>query len=679
MSELQPERNIPFVPPHAPVPDSRGPSDWDMKHEDPIYNPESMTGPPNRAWYPNGPEGTHAFNTDLDRFNHYNLVSGAEPIRTQYPRGPQGTRDYVRDRSDWLMYQQERQARERDTRTNANSSSSVFSGSPSQKRKRKPSAYSRPSILKSPAAPAKRSRPSTQGTKRSSSSTSAPSAKRSLSGRLTSSSTSTTPSLAAIRSAFNRGLISAQQANDFNVVRHAMSSRSYGTKRSNYGGNKTAASTIKRLMKSVYNPKRPKGSGSSANSSFSGRRSAGSVYNQRGYGAGSSLYGRSYSRGRSAGSSLYRNAANAGGSIASNGVVGGAPTIISTGTSPITIRKREFVGDIQTQTAGLFLPAATINLNPGSYDTSSKGHPFNWIQGIAHHYDLYRWKKLVFTYKSTSGTSIGSQANMGSCLMAVQLDSSDAAFASKADLLNAGLAADGAPYQTFSMDVLKRPVTAKLPLNWLYVRNTDQVTTPGVGGADVRFFDIGRFSLYLDRTSAAGGQVLGELWVDYEIELCVPTAKGIKTLASAHFENAAYTSQASSGTAGLIAASTNHPSIVANTFVNTRGIQLYAPGKYLFTIHAVQTAGVGTFATLVVGDIILSADVVLETDYFNNATGFIHSFSAAAGTGHSVVQFVVTKTGQDTTGDVGVTLPITVPVTAGTNTVSVVQLMDSQE
>lgn len=197
-------------------------------------------------------------------------------------------------------------------------------------------------------------------------------------------------------------------------------------------------------------------------------------------------------------------------------------TILDGGMSPpqivnsvadggVIVRHREYLGDIN----------ATINftidnypLNPGMEKT------FPWLSSIANSFEEYKWRGMIFEFKSESSDSILSTATssaLGSVMMATQYNALSPAFPDKRQMENYEFATASKPSCSFIHPIeCKGSVT---PLTKLYVRNG--APPPN---ADLRLFDLGNFYIATQGMQAASG-VCGELWCSYEVELYKPKSQ----------------------------------------------------------------------------------------------------------------------------------------------------------
>jgi hypothetical protein len=205
------------------------------------------------------------------------------------------------------------------------------------------------------------------------------------------------------------------------------------------------------------------------------------------------------------------------------------PAMHSTDES-VVFRHREYLGDVNATAA---FSARYFPINPGMFNT------FPYLAGIASNFQQYRFKGLVFEFKSTSAVALSSATNtsMGSVMLAVQYDPNSTAFLNKEQLLNEMWATDGRPCDNLVLPVECSPkLTGQ---NLYYTRST--------AATDLRDTDLGTLCI-----ATYGSQVtnnVGELWASYEVELLKPSAVDISgiNIPSAYYKRSDQTSAAPLG------------------------------------------------------------------------------------------------------------------------------------
>lgn len=165
------------------------------------------------------------------------------------------------------------------------------------------------------------------------------------------------------------------------------------------------------------------------------------------------------------------------------------------------IRHMEYIGNVST--IGSSFNGVVYSINPGLSQT------FPWLSSLAQSFDRYRFHKLRFIYRATSADALNNtNTALGVVVMTVQYDVYDTAFTSKVQMeTNAGTHS-GPPSANGMCNVACK--RAEL----MYVRNISEAS------GDLRLADIGNLTLATSGQQAACQ--IGELWVEYDVELHQP-------------------------------------------------------------------------------------------------------------------------------------------------------------
>lgn len=175
------------------------------------------------------------------------------------------------------------------------------------------------------------------------------------------------------------------------------------------------------------------------------------------------------------------------------------------------VRHREYLGDMSACTT------FTVNsypLNPGMAVT------FPWLSTIADAFEEYRFRGLIFEFKSLSSDSVLSSSTssaLGSVIMATEYNAAYAQanpFPDKITMENHFYANSSKPSCDFY-----HPIECKNSLDaqtHLYVR-----TGAVPSGQDQRLYDLGITQAACVGMQAASG-VCGEIWCSYEVEFFKP-------------------------------------------------------------------------------------------------------------------------------------------------------------
>jgi len=182
-------------------------------------------------------------------------------------------------------------------------------------------------------------------------------------------------------------------------------------------------------------------------------------------------------------------------------------TINSGGT---IVRHREYIADIVSTSA--FTVQQNLPLNPGL------AAPFPWLFQVADAYEEFRWRGMIFEFKSMASDNVLSSSPntaLGSVVMATEYNVLNPPFPDKLHMENYEFANSSKPSCSFIHPIeCKASVT---PVSKLFVRAGPPPST----NADLRLYDLGNFQLATVGIPGTGG-VIGELWVTYEVEFFKP-------------------------------------------------------------------------------------------------------------------------------------------------------------
>jgi len=193
----------------------------------------------------------------------------------------------------------------------------------------------------------------------------------------------------------------------------------------------------------------------------------------------------------------------------------GAPKITHHADGMITVSHREFVTDILTDTSNLFA-YETFNMNPTDSIT------FPWLSALAIRYESFRFKKCLVLYEPMSGTSTD-----GKAIIAVDYDSKDdTTFTTKSQMMNWYRSKSSSFWQKFEHVSLVSDLQRVGPWRFVNESSTLDSVTDRLSSAG---------NIYVATTSTSAASVVtvgpppvfttvpvGELYVDYEIELKTP-------------------------------------------------------------------------------------------------------------------------------------------------------------
>lgn len=321
-------------------------------------------------------------------------------------------------------------------------------------------------------------------------------------------------------------------------------------------------------------------------------------------------------------------------SIAQNSLMKGGmsmPQIINSSKSGgVVVRHCEYIGEVRATTD--FTPVK-YPLNPGLRSS------FPWLSQIAVNFDQYRWRGVIFGFKSTSSDSVlstNASTSLGSVNLATDYDASDAPFINKREMLNTMFANSTKP----SCNLL-HPIECKTtlsPMRLQYVR----------GGAnppntDIKMYDLGNFYVATEgMQNIVLTQSVGELWVTYEVEFYKQQVQPV-----AYSDNFKIYNQ--TAPAWLGTGDNNHRADPRNSIggrINTGGDSYLFPatamgGKYLCT-YTCFGAAAAVLGSAVTGTVVTGGTLF---DIWNaTSTTVLQAPGPAATSAQMMVEFVVNVT-----------------------------------
>lgn len=174
----------------------------------------------------------------------------------------------------------------------------------------------------------------------------------------------------------------------------------------------------------------------------------------------------------------------------------------------VVIRHREYLGNVFCGSGGVF-DIASYPLNPAMAQT------YPWLSQVAANFASYSWDGMIFEFKSTSANAVASGSGdiaLGSVIMATEYDSAQAVFQSKAEMLAYQYSTSCKPAVS-NIHAIECARTQSV-LSDMYTR-----TGPPPSNADIRMYDLGRFSIATQGFQSATPIIIGELWVTYQVSL----------------------------------------------------------------------------------------------------------------------------------------------------------------
>lgn len=243
----------------------------------------------------------------------------------------------------------------------------------------------------------------------------------------------------------------------------------------------------------------------------------------------------------------------------------------------VVIRHKEFVGEIRGSTN--FQISQSFVLNPGMSAS------FPWLSAVANSFQEYRIKGMVYHYVPSSGSIASANPALGTVMIQTSYRSTDTTPPNKMEMLNEYNASESVPSESFCHPVECDP--KENPFNVQYVRSRD------VPAGDNRLlYDLG-----VTHVAVAGqqtsGNVLGDLWVTYEVELKKPLVSSNVTSDQVFWSSeGAYVGALTIGGAGqdiYLSNVTGYPIVRGTANVSLTGRTMNFPigirGKFMLVGH----------------------------------------------------------------------------------------------
>lgn len=172
-----------------------------------------------------------------------------------------------------------------------------------------------------------------------------------------------------------------------------------------------------------------------------------------------------------------------------------------------TVSHSEMIGNLNSQAVNSFQLLKRLRVNPGSSAT------FPWLSRMAPNYEMFRFHKLHFRFETRSPTTLG-----GALIMSPEYDAADGTAGSDTEqsLYNNRGSVDDAVWKQI---VLKLETSS---LNKMYKSHVVMSDARFASTSqDAKTIDPAQVFIGTDCNNAAS---LGKLFVDYSVELMVPSA-----------------------------------------------------------------------------------------------------------------------------------------------------------
>lgn len=198
------------------------------------------------------------------------------------------------------------------------------------------------------------------------------------------------------------------------------------------------------------------------------------------------------------------------------------------------VRHCEYVADVAGSVGFSTVP---FEINCG------RSELFPWLATIARRYESYRFRSLRFRFESQAPTTA-----TGTVILGVDYDAADSAPVDKVSVMSYRNSVRCAPWESMVHHSTSEDLH-KLPMN--YVRGDLTLAA----NLDVKTYDIG--NLFVCTQGQANTNAIGELYVEYEVELLTPQLSPADLAGFKSVGTTGITSVAPFGTNSVVAAGSN--------------------------------------------------------------------------------------------------------------------------
>jgi hypothetical protein len=284
------------------------------------------------------------------------------------------------------------------------------------------------------------------------------------------------------------------------------------------------------------------------------------------------------------------------------------------GGDGMVVRHREFIMNVMGNPTFML---QSFPLNPGMAST------FPWLARVAHQFEEYEMNGLVFEYRPSSGSAVAS-ANpaLGVVIFATDYDAANPSFPDKQTMESYEFSTSTVPFTACMHPV--ECMRGRNVLNNLYIR---EGLTPA--STDIRLYDMGNFQIATEGMQTTN--IVGELWVTYDVLFRKPRIPGALTFESRNFlhlsEGPVGTSLMNQffGTVGAVRQPESTMNEGYDYLLNaTSGIVLPFPGIYaVFFITEVDSAVSNNVTTNIGSNVVPGPSTMHGSHYRYSAPGGI--------------------------------------------------------
>ncbi len=244
----------------------------------------------------------------------------------------------------------------------------------------------------------------------------------------------------------------------------------------------------------------------------------------------------------------------------------------------IIVQHKEYLGEVRSSTS--FQVLQSYVLNPGNPIT------FPWLSDIAAKFQEYRIRGAVFHYVPSSGSvASGTNPGLGTVMLQTTYRSTDQAPVNKVEMLNEYCSNEVVPSETMAHPIECDP--KENPFNVQYVRTG---TVP-IGDTQL-MYDLGVTHLAVSGQQASGN-VIGDLWITYDVELKKPIVTSNSAFTSKFFQSVSPSTNLASLFNGAVTGGNWGCTVSTNTLTFPKG----SVGTWLVGLQIIPTTTFTAWST----------------------------------------------------------------------------------
>jgi hypothetical protein len=175
----------------------------------------------------------------------------------------------------------------------------------------------------------------------------------------------------------------------------------------------------------------------------------------------------------------------------------GKPTMVSSKNGDSRIIHREYIQDVNM---AINFTSTPIRINPGL------ARMFPWLAAVANRFESYRFRDLRFVFETSC-----SSTQTGTVILVIDFQSTDLPPVSKTQALAYRNATRSQPWLSNTLYSAREDISKRKSY---YIRSG-----PVANDQAIDLFDVGQLMLCVQGSDT---NVVGELWVEYDIELMTP-------------------------------------------------------------------------------------------------------------------------------------------------------------